>query len=920
MKYIVFIILFFLSALNAYAQESFTVFSEANFFCSTEMPVAVQINSHYLKEIPVSATINDKNNKICSFGEGITNDEGFACIKLTTPNSPGEYNLTVSAHIGGNLKTKELSLKLAKYFHIILNCVPVEDKKYIYILGQLKENDNIKKKAKCKIAVFKDKKQVHSEFAFTNSKGYFFSKIPATGTNYLIKVFYENTVKEFVVSGESSLLNYKPSDNIVKRGKKFGFHAKSSDILVLRKQDVVADYIKPKKAAFIEIDTSKLDGTYYLEVLNDSSLITCFSVITDKKNITFDGVKTSYLPGEPVSIKISPFSEDKLFYALFSNNLIDETSHQIGNIQECFILEADFFSFKVPFDSFKGFISFFDLESGLLVSQPFYVKNDFSVKLPALDYGEFTQGDQIKFPVEITNYTSDRGKTDLTFAEKNSFKIEAPFKKSITLEPYEKGYAYYNVVFDKISENIKIALGTDFLNSYKEIRGNLSVKPAGYKEIASDSSILSDNLKISGHLKNENVRKIHIYNNISALAEETLSILKSNPCFSSFNLIGNTLIAKDFDISSDDSSYISNFLNDDNSISLYRFENSKEDFLTCLAFCLFPEKVSLATDFESISGLKKLICYFYLKRFNLKSFKDFKYEKTGEPVRDSLGFYLTDSFSKENVKSILSKISCIGKKQFFHVNESVLSDIDTSLSDLEATALISYLIPNEHIDDKTKLNLLHFLLESRLPDGTWGNSMTSYTVLCAIKKLTDNRITSGEISIIGENFKEELKFYEESSVKIFKLPSSGDIKISCNNGEFFYFYTDTFYNENLSVKNKMISFNFSENSLKTGDKFRALLKWNFADKKSKAVISFNVPWGTIFSESLLNSLVNQQKIHDFIYESNKVYLLVEPQGAIDISFMALFPCRIYVNNASIKGALNSRITGTGFNTILEIGE
>ena len=765
---------------------------------------------------------------------------------------------------------------------------------------------------------------------------------------------------------------YISSDNFtVNQGEDITFKIQSREnkniLLLLKSNNEVIDYFNillADKKADLNLNTEKLKGVYSLET-HDGTILNNFVVFPEKKVLNFEGLQQSYISGQPLNIKIN--STNKNIFSLFSLktiktivpfiNLINKPSENLLNLSayidessafdygriffypeniditqftipqlssenneilNCTALIDNTLSFNVPFDFFKGFISFFDIESETIHSEPFYVKNDFSLSLPALDYGEFTQGDLLKFPIKFTNHTDLKGKIEMTFAERDSFKINGGFKQILSLEPDQKGYAYYDIIFNEPSLAIKIALGANFYNSYKEIRGNIQVKPKGYREDTCNSFILTSDIKIPSGKQ----RTLYVYNSVHALAEDTLSSLQNKPCFSSFNLIGQKLIANEFEIKTDNLDNVNDFLNE-NGISLYRYKQNPDPFLTYFAIYAFPDKLKHYHNFKIVEKpnqdkIKELLIYYFLKKSELKPPAILKSKDNNEVVNHCLELYLTDSFSEKNVQACLSKISSVGNKNFFHTSNSVFSDYDVSLSDIEATSLITCLLPIEYISIETKNKILNFLIESRLPDKTWGNSITSWIALSAIKKLIPEKPLSDEISVKGEILKEKLNFYDENSIRILPISTDEPIEISCNKDGFLGFLTSYSYAENLNPSRKMISMDFGKESFNKGDKLSLDLKWNFPDKRSPVIITITIPWGAIFSANSAKSLGEQNGVFDYIQTNNKLYLLANPEGNASLNLTALFPCCIYVDCAKIEGAQNSRITGTGIYRILEI--
>lgn len=737
----------------------------------------------------------------------------------------------------------------------------------------------------------------------------------------------------------------------------------NSILLSLKSESETIDYFNFLPTdKIIKLNTKNLNGVYSLENQSGKKLYN-FVVFPKKENTYFKGLQKSYIPGQPLVIKTNYLGKN--IFALFSKNQIKKTLtfinfinkasekmldlsyfidefndfsygriffyqdnfdisqfvipqsyHKNNEILKCIAFKDNELSLSVPFDYFNGFISFSNIESEILHSEPFNVINDFSLKLPALDYGQFTKGDYIKFPVKFTNHTDIRGKIETIIAERDSLKINGNFKQTFSLEGNQDGYAYYDITFTEPSDAVKIALGANFYNSYKEIRGNLFVKPQGYREDSCLSFVISDNIKLS----KENNQTLYLYNSAYALAEDTLSALYNKPQFSSFNLIGCQLIANDFKIKSDENNKINNFITKEG-VLRYRHDQNIDIFLTNFTDYAFP---NIPKQYDNLKvkkchdRIKELISYYFIKNSVNKLPEKVNIEEVNEPVIQALELYLNDSFSEKDVNHILSKISSVGSKSFFHTSNPIFSDYDTSLSNIEATALITYLLPKKYISSEIKEKILNYLVESRLPDKTWGNAVSSWITLCAIKKLTDEKPSSGNIFIKSEKFEEKIHFYDEHSIKSLPIKDNIYIDISENKEIFLGFLSSYSYKENLKLSNKMTSIDFNKDLFNSRDKIITNFKWDFPDKKSPALISFTIPWGTIYSESSAQLLKEENCILDYIQLDKKIYILVKPKGSAILNLTALFPCRISVDCLEIEGVLNSRIKGKGISKILEI--
>ncbi len=590
----------------------------------------------------------------------------------------------------------------------------------------------------------------------------------------------------------------------------------------------------------------------------------------------------------------------------------------------------------LPFDYFKGYLSFYD-ENGFpaLPLSEIEVRNDFSLSMPILENKTFFVGDAIKLPVKVVNYTSGQKNAAMMISQRDAFNVVGSYDKKIVVKPYEEGYAYYDIIFNRAQEQLKLALGIDFENSYKELRGDISVKEPAYYENICQSFILRGKENVEINFPRDSLASgrnsfFEFYNCADALAENTFLKHNDKYCFNCFHILGLAMLNSDFGLDGEVPSFDS-WERNEGGFSVYEFEEKADPLLTSLALRAIAKSGKNQLPARHVKWLENaaktgetaesLLIYYNLRMAGVKTPADFKFEKTGEPLYDALGFYLTDSFSKSNADSIFSAVSTVRGKKFFHAKRAVFSAFDSSLSDIELTALIVLAVPGKYISGELCQGMADFLIESRLPDGTWGNPVTSWMAISALKKLVKAPMDNISVSVSSGDFKETVNFFNEPSVKIVKLPGIVNAQLAGDeNYPVFCFLNSSFCRENFSPGKKMVTMNFSKNSVACSEKFICNLKWDFVDGRARTVLTFNVPWGTRVLQRDLEILKENGRILDFRRRGPLIYFLAASGGSMEIPLSAIFPAKVSVAPVLIEGVNNSRINGTGQIKTLEIKE
>ena len=644
--------------------------------------------------------------------------------------------------------------------------------------------------------------------------------------------------------------------------------------------------------------------------------------IIDNINSSFKKIKNTINPGEPLKIEGKTKDEFAILFLSTENTFEDER-----NI-ECEILNIDENGkideyINIPNEAFSVYISIYNKFGNKIYEQKTITDNKFSINLPALPHKTFFTGDEIMFPVKFSNYTKNNYVSSIVISERKSIKV-SPNSKQIKVTPYVSGYTYFPMTFLKDDNNLKIAVGARSEGEYRETRGTLTVIPNTYTETSSSFGQLKE--KYINSDKQNAKYKIEIYPSINSVIENACRKQYNKPQLLTSEIVGQKMLGV-FLRNEIDISEITEKANKDGSFSnIDEADPIISSFVLRMTarnknFAKISEQIKkyLKDSIKTLDEEKKslLLYNLYMSGCDIK-----EYEKNIVPKEEeNPAVYVLKSKIKNmpvNMDILKNKLMSFKDELYFSGSSPIAKNISQRQSDLDVTSIAIMLLDKKEIEQLETQKITSYLINSRLEDGTWGNSLRTWIVLSALKNLDNDKKFIGEITI-KENNGDEIKekFNEDENIKQIQTDKLLSINSEGNNIYPYIFIEKEKYIEELPPIMKKITTNFSKTTIKKGEIINCCLKWDMPQNNKYNYIKFTVPWGMKIKEDVLQ--IKNPTIQNYeIVGDDIIFLTTSEKGEINLGLKAVYPCKITAKGAEIQNCINQEIKGQSRNVKLEV--
>ena len=643
--------------------------------------------------------------------------------------------------------------------------------------------------------------------------------------------------------------------------------------------------------------------------------------IRQNTNASFEKIKKTINPGEP--LKITGKTNDEFAVLFLSTEENPENDRNISfnnlNIDENGKIDE---YINIPSESFSVYISIYDKFGNKIHSYKTTTNNKYSISLPALTHKTFYVGDQIMFPVKFSNYTKNTYLSSIVISDRKSIKV-SPNSKQVKINPYVSGYTYFPMIFEKEDNNLKIAVGARSEGEYRETRGILTVIPNKYIETSSFFGELKD--KYTNNEKENANYEIEIYPSINSIIENACRKQYNKPKILCGELVGQKMLGV-FLKNEINISEITKKINMDGS-----FPNIDESDQIISSFVLRMtarnknlSKISEKTKQylkESIKSLdeekKSLVLYnIYMAGYDVKEFdKQIDIKDDENPA-----VYVIKSKIKNepvNIEKLKNKLMSFKDDMYFSGKSPIAKDILQRQADLDVTSIAVMLLDKKEIEQLEAKKITSYLINSRLQDGTWGNSIRTWVVLSALKNLDNGNKFTGDITISESNGDQTKEKFDEDNIKQITTNKLSSITCSGENTPYIFIKKEKYIKE-LPLITKKITTNFSKTTaIKKGEIINCCLKWDMPPNNKYNYIKFNIPWGMKIKEDVLQTKNPTIQTYEIVGD-DVIFLTKSEKGEINLGLKAIYPCKITAKGAEIQNCINQEIKGQSRNILLEI--
>lgn len=540
----------------------------------------------------------------------------------------------------------------------------------------------------------------------------------------------------------------------------------------------------------------------------------------------------------------------------------------------------------LPVELFNGFLSCI-CSGNLTNSIPITIFEPFSISSPFFDFKHFYVGDRVEIPIKLINNSPNRYSAEMMIQLKQGIEILSQLNPIIQLPPFKEGYAYYSVAFtEPTSTSFTISVSADSIS--KNLRGEIAIAPKAYKKSCSTAAILlkSCELKIPKEEKVSIDRgRVELYGSVRSLAQQSIKRAK-NRLLTQKDLLAIDFIKKEFGID----------------------EKSSD---MSIPFKFTPVQMELFSmshmSYERLTPREKLILT-YVRHTT----SELPAPNPNEPIEKLLYLYLSNKLTPKSVEPIISPLSK-GNCFFIPSSQPLFSNGGSGIAELEATSLAILLLPAQMLTPELRHMSASFLLSGRLHDGSWGNMLTTYWVLKALKRLFPTPVTakvevnSFERTLsVGDDFK--IVQVKDGTERV-NLTTSSDFPIFC-------FLISELYKATPMAGGKYISSTLPSR-VHRGTPFDWKIEWNHPAREL-FLIELPVPWGVSIDEKQLDRQLSLKQILGYRRVQNRIFVVVPNQGELSICVMPIFKCAISVPPVRVESLENSAIFGESLFSSLNI--
>lgn len=565
----------------------------------------------------------------------------------------------------------------------------------------------------------------------------------------------------------------------------------------------------------------------------------------------------------------------------------------------------------LPDVNYRGTAAFYNGDGLLSAAFPIDICQPFQMALPAADYGTFVAGDEIYFPVGLTNYTAQDMSVNLILARRRNFAVDGSLRASVSLKPWQEGYYYYKMTFGEPSI-FKMAVGGSVGELYEEKREDLTVVPAGYENVLCRSGVFEGGEVLFEPAGEEGLFLAEFYNSLEALREGAVISYGKTPAPSSREYFSRALLEG----SGREAvrSGAERYRLPGGGFCLYANRREFDFMATALALMLLedprdPAFAALLSQKDGASEMQRRFARHFLsgRGYDEKRLADFS-PADGSSAR-TVSLWDRDPSSGP----LKPPLSSFQGKYFWKPEQGSLSGAEGTAADLEMTALAAFLLPPSVFSEEEKAGMTRFLLECRLGDGTWGSAFAGWLVLSALENLCPDSFYQGVVQVSGGDEPQFLFDFDESLIRKtgFSVKGKEPVRFSSSGkGRCFYFVAYKYYTSEPVLSKKLVTLRFTPEKAAQGERVNASLSWKLPGNAPSAFLVFHIPWGMSVPDTSLEKLKESGMILGFERPTpDRIFFLVEREGMFEFPMLARFPGKVTVRAAEITSAENRYLRG-----------